>query len=107
MINKILGVFLGLSCFLGQAQEEATPKKYDLDFNYFYGNIVEHNKDIGHLITGHPQGFIFSYNQKTFGEKEWQRHFNFPDLGASLIYQDMANPNLGDHIGIYAHYNFY
>ena len=62
MINKILGVFLGLSCFLGQAQEVATPQKYDLDFNYFYGNIVEHNKDIGHLITGHPQGFIFSYN---------------------------------------------
>ena len=38
----------------------------------FRGNIYKHTNDIGHLITGHPDGFLLSYNWKTFGKKEWQ-----------------------------------
>ena len=29
-----------------------------IDANYFYGSILRHNKDIEHLIKGHPKGFI-------------------------------------------------
>ena len=38
-------------------------------FNFFRGNIIKHTDDIGHLITGHPDGFMLSYNWKTFGKK--------------------------------------
>ncbi|WP_272021882.1 acyloxyacyl hydrolase [Olleya namhaensis] len=87
------------------AQEEKNP--FTLDLNLFYGNIAEHNSDISHVIEGHPTGFILSYNQKTFGKKAWESRFNYPDYGASVIYQDLKNETLGNNFGVYAHYNFY
>ncbi len=77
------------------------------DLNYFGGNIALHNNDILHLITGHPEGFIFSWNKKTFGNEDWEQRFNYPDYGASFIYQNLKNDVLGNNIGLYAHYNFY
>ncbi len=83
-------------------------KQYSyVDFNYFGGNIALHNNDILHLITGHPEGVLLSYNQQTFGEKVWQQRYNYPDYGASFMYQDFKNNTLGKSYGLYAHYNFY
>ena len=80
---------------------------FTLDANYFYGSILRHNKDISHLITEHPQGFLLSYNQKTFGSKKWQRAYNYPDWGFSFLYHNSNNKTLGDNVGLYAHLNFY
>jgi len=96
-------ILIGLLSF---SQDKTTSNSY-FDFNYFGGNIALHNKDILHLITGHPEGFIFSWNKKTFGEKSWQHRYNYPDYGASLLFQDFKNDNLGNALGLYAHYNFY
>ncbi|WP_292947059.1 acyloxyacyl hydrolase [Olleya sp. UBA1516] len=97
---------LFLCCvFLATAQQEKNP--FTLDANFFYGNITEHNSDISHLIKGHPTGFILSYNKKTFGQNAWESRYNYPDYGASIIYQDFKNETLGNNLGVYAHYNFY
>ncbi|MBT8377051.1 MAG: acyloxyacyl hydrolase [Winogradskyella sp.] len=82
-------------------------KPVSLDFNSFYGTILEHNPDISHLITGHPTGFIFSYNRKTYGFNEWERRYNYPDWGFSMTYQNMGNQFLGENLGLYGHFNFY
>jgi len=92
---------------LCSSQEDEVAQRYSLDLNAFYGSILLHNPDISHLITEHPAGIIFSYNRKTFGEETWQQAYNYPDLGASLIYQNSYNNTLGDNYGIYAHFNFY
>ena len=52
----------------GQQKESAF-----IDANYFYGSILRHNKDIEHLIKGHPKGFILGYNVKTFGSEQLAR----------------------------------
>jgi hypothetical protein len=91
--------------FSVSAQKEINP--FTIDANYFYGTILEHNPDISHLITDHQTGVILSYNQKTFGKQAWESRFNFPDYGASFIYQDMKNEYLGENYGLYAHFNFY
>ena len=81
--------------------------KYTLDVNNFYGTILKHNPDISHLITSHPSGIILSFQRKTFGDEKWQRLYNYPDYGVSFLYQDMNNEFLGEHYGVFAHYNFY
>lgn len=96
-------VLIGLLSF---SQKEKSSNSY-FDLNYFSGNIALHNNDILHLITGHPEGFIFSWNKKTFGKKAWEQRYNYPDFGASFIYQDLKNEELGNVFGLYAHYNFY
>ena len=96
-------VLIGLLSF---SQEDQRSNSY-FDLNYFGGNIALHNNDILHLIKGHPEGLIFSYNKKTFGNEPWQERYNYPDYGTSFIYQDLKNDVLGNNFGIYAHYNFY
>ena len=101
----LLILFLaGVSVF---AQDEVLPDNYSFDANFFSGSVILHNPDISHLITEHPYGFMLGYNRKTYGAEEWQQGYNYPDLGASFIYQDMVNPTLGDQYGLYAHFNFY
>ncbi|WP_296314093.1 acyloxyacyl hydrolase [Winogradskyella sp. UBA3174] len=98
--------FSFLISFLLSAQKRLTSDSY-LDLNYFGGNIALHNNDILHLITGRPEGFIFSWNKKTFGNEDWEQRYNYPDYGASFVYQDLKNTKLGENFGLYAHYNFY
>ncbi|MDY0089699.1 MAG: acyloxyacyl hydrolase [Flavobacteriaceae bacterium] len=78
-----------------------------LDVNYLRGNVLNHAPDINHLITGHPDGIIFSYNFKTDGKKEWHQVYNYPDYGFSFMYQDFENEILGKSYAVSAHYNFY
>ena len=77
----ILLVALSVVC---NAQEK--PNSSYVDLSYFYGNISRHNNDILHLIKGHPEGFIFSWNKKTFGNDAWEQRYNYPDYGFSFIY---------------------
>ena len=99
----ILSLWYGITL----AQTPISPKTSTIDVNYFYGNIANHNPDILHLITGHPEGLILSWNKKTFGHEAWQERFNYPDVGFSLSYQNLKNEALGKNVALYAHYNFY
>jgi len=94
-----------LFCSLTFGQEKTTNGYFDL--NYIHGNILNHVPDINHLITGHPQGLILSYNFKTTGIKEWHSIYNYPDYGVSFLFQDFENQYLGKNFAINAHYNFY
>lgn len=105
-MNYWLTNFIALIGFLSFSQQKEASNTY-FDLNYFGGNIALHNNDILHLITGHPEGFIFSWNKKTFGNEAWEQRFNYPDYGASFLYQDLKNNELGVNYGLFAHYNFY
>ena len=93
------------SVSVGVAQEQAGASYIDL--NYFQGNIMEHNPDLTHLVTGHPTGMILSWNKRTDGSSDWHQLYNYPDLGLSFSWQDMKNESLGHNFSLYAHANFY
>jgi len=99
-------LFIGLLLFSATGMLSQTETN-NSEVSYFYGSIYKHTPDIGHLITGHPQGVLVSFNRKTYGEKEWQRAFNYPDYGFSFQYQDFRNKYMGENFAIAAHYNFY
>ena len=103
-MKKNLFLFLFATTCSLWAQEQPL---HELDANVFYGSILIHNKDISHLVTGHPTGLILSYNRKTYGLNAWESRYNYPDWGFSFAYQDMKSEELGDNYGIYGHYNFY
>lgn len=96
-----------LQCFILFAFSQEKQHTSYIDVNYFKGNIALHNTDIQHLIKGHPEGFVLSWNKQTYGNKEWQQRFNYPDYGVSLSYQNLKNEVLGNSVALYAHYNFY
>jgi len=98
----------GVFCFLFNTifSQENQESSY-IDVNYFKGNIALHNYDILHLIKGHPEGTIISFNKKTFGKNVWEQRFNYPDYGVSFAFQNLKNDVLGNNYSLYAHYNFY
>lgn len=100
-------VFFILAFPLAVVAQQKQEGKYSVDVNYFYGNIVPHSEAIRHLIVAHPEGIIISANRRTFGSKEWEAFYNYPDYGLSFHYQDFKNPVLGDMYGLYGHYSFY
>ena len=97
-------IFFGFG-LLSFSQEKQTNSYFDV--NYFKGNIALHNNDILHLIKGHPEGFILSWNKKTFGNQDWEQRYGYPDYGVSFAYQNLKNDVLGNNYSLYAHYNFY
>lgn len=99
-------LILSLFCFPLFSQEKEL-KPISLEADYFYGSILEHNPDIEHIITGHPTGFIFAFNRKTYGFNEWERRFKYPDWGFTAAYQDLHNEYLGSAFSAYGHFNFY
>ncbi|NCP52092.1 MAG: acyloxyacyl hydrolase [Flavobacteriales bacterium] len=94
-----------LLCSVSFSQEKQNTSFVDV--NYFKGNIALQNNDILHLITGHPEGVILSWNKKTYGYQDWEQRFNYPDYGLSFSYQNLKNDVLGNNYAIYGHYNFY
>lgn len=104
-MHKLVFIFFLMTSSLILSQEDH--KSFEIDANYFYGSIMEHNPDISHLITDHPSGLILSFNKKTYGFKDWESRYNYPDWGFSYVYQDMRNYYLGENHGLYAHFNFY
>ncbi|WGF92878.1 acyloxyacyl hydrolase [Aequorivita marisscotiae] len=106
-MKHLLSSFVAiLFCFPLFSQEKES-KPISLEAEVFYGSILEHNPDIQHLITGHPTGLIFALNRKTFGFKEWERRYNYPDWGFTGAYQNLHNEFLGNAFSAYGHLNFY
>lgn len=92
-------------CAMAQQKQDAP--HFVLEANQFYGSVLLHNTDISHLITNHPGGVILGFNRKRFGKQKWEADFGYPDTGFTFVYQDMNSATLGEHFGLYAHYNFY
>jgi len=107
MKRHIIAILLLYFSLLSFSQEEKDVQAATIDVNYMHGVIANHNSNILHLITGHPEGVLVSWNRKTFGKKKWEQRFNYPDLGASFLYQDFKNEYLGENYSLYGHYNFY
>jgi len=108
-MNKSILLLALLISFSSFSQEEETDNKSQSYFSaeYFYGNILKHQPSVATLITGHPEGFILSWNQKRFGKEAWEQTYNYPDIGFSFACQDYKNDIVGKLYSIYAHYNFY
>ena len=104
-LNKIYFALFLIGSNLLYSQEDE--KHTSLDTDYYYGTILEHSPKIGHLITGHPEGFLLRYNYHSSGKEAWQRRHNYPDWGFSFAYQDMKNPSLGEMYGVFSHINWY
>jgi len=98
---------IGFCLLVFQLRGQDSIRTGSFDANFFKGLILSHAEDINHLITGHPNGLIVSYNFKTFGEEDWKKAYNYPEYGFSVLYQDFQNQYLGENYAIGAHFNFY
>lgn len=62
---------------------------------------------MNYLIKRHIGAGEIIFGRTTSGEKEWQRIFNYPEMGLGVLYTSMGNPDqLGQGIGMHLSVNF-
>lgn len=103
--NYLLCLWFFLCLNSSIAQENNYSDAFHVDF--LYGKIMRHSPQILHLIQGPTQGVLFSWERKTFGEKDWQQLYNYPSYGGSLLVQDMGSPELGRVYSLHGEYRFF
>ena len=75
--------------------------------NYHYGYIWAHRPRVEHLTTGHTQGFELSLQTQTDGSRWWQKVHGYPQTGISIMYFDLANPEIvGNAFAMIGYINF-
>jgi len=95
-----------LLLFINQyAQEEYQP--FGVKETFHYGFIAPHRPIVNEIVEGHTKAYEISFFKQTSGKKQWQQLYNYPKLGISLIYLDLANPEeLGNSFGFYPYLSF-
>lgn len=110
MRKLIFFLFLLIFCNSFSQEEKTNSNTNSQSYfqaEYFYGNILKHQKSILPSISGHPEGFFLSWNRKSFGKEAWEQTYNYPDFGVSFAYQNYKSDIVGELYSLYAHYNFY
>ena len=106
--KRLLALILTIGIpFILYSQENENKYTYSAGGNIFKGFIYRHTKSIGHLITEHPTGFELYAYKSTYGDREWQSLYNYPDIGVSLVMVNYHNPELGKSIATLIYNDIY
>ncbi|MCF6181734.1 acyloxyacyl hydrolase [Lutibacter sp.] len=104
MKHKIYILFLILSVSIS-AQNTSFFKSIESDF--FIGKNIEHDKSLHNAIQGNSYGFMFLFNTKNNQKSKFNRLYNYPEKGFSLLYLNYNSSILGEAIGGYRHYTYH
>ena len=75
-----------------------------LEGSLHYGFLWAHASGLRHLSKTHFPLFQLSVSRVTAGEREWQRHYNYPEIGMSFMAGDMGYPEvLGISFALFPH----
>lgn len=103
-------LLLGFISFLNVEAQVSPKPAYTLTPRLHYGFIWNFAEEVAHLSNQHMPAFELDLTKQTRGNKEWQREYNYPQVGYSLMYYafDKQKP-VGNALLLFAHAgkNFY
>ncbi|NCA77134.1 MAG: hypothetical protein EOM90_12450 [Alphaproteobacteria bacterium] len=103
-----LTVLLTLNGTLLHAQFEHRLFSSNLVFEgkIYYGFLYAQHLELEYY-NAHFPSFEISIQQMTFGKHPWERAYNYPLIGLSLLYSTLGNnPSLGQGFAVMPHINF-
>ncbi len=92
----LFGISLAVLVFVPQFSfsGENYFKNKSITANFHYGYVWAHRPRVEHLVKGHTTGFELSLQTQADGSKWWQRVHGYPQTGVSLMYFDLAYPQV-------------
>lgn len=69
---------------------------YRLGVNSGYGFIITHSPGMRYITAQHLEKFDAYFEKNTFGSAAWHQRYSFPQMGVSLSYFKLNNP---EHLG--------
>lgn len=92
MIKLFKILFFSLFCSTNLfSQTDSLPNIFFVQANADYGFIFEHRPSISYNVNGHIPALRLKFGKSTYGEKNWEELYNFPDLGFGYYYADLRN----------------
>lgn len=99
--------FIDFPVSLSQTAKESLFTDIIIDTKVHYGTIFPHRKFMRHLVTGHSTFAMISLSKQLYGNKPWERIYNYPTKGIAFHYINLGNPEqLGNAYGIYPYISF-
>jgi hypothetical protein len=93
-MNKYYIILVFLCLFTFSALQAQRMKRFG--FAYRHGWVLKHHEELRQAFPGtHPFGVEFTYLSKTTGDEEWERVWNYPDVGVNLVYLNYDDVRLG------------
>ena len=94
----------------GNAQIIQNPETKSHTFitaRYHYGIVVPHHTSMAYLIEDFSQGFELTYGKSTYGKDNWEKYFNYPEIGFGFYYGTFGNKDIyGDGYALFPYVNF-
>lgn len=88
--TALIALLLFTSCTF--AQRDTTVIKPGFSVNSHLGFLLSHHTTMQRLVKGHVRGVELSYVHQATGNFLWEKDYNFPETGASLLLFDLSNP---------------
>ncbi len=112
-MKKLFTPALGLLLFLianpyskAQPEHKLFSSNILIETKFHYGFLYAHHLEL-ELFNAHFPAFEISIQQLTFGKHKWERAFNYPIIGITLLYSGLGyNPNLGQALALMPFINF-
>ncbi|MBN2164961.1 MAG: acyloxyacyl hydrolase [Marinilabiliaceae bacterium] len=90
-----------------KTETSSSQKHYYLTTRYHYGIVVPHHTSMAYLIEDYSRGFEITVGRSNFGKENWERYFNYPELGVGFYYGTFGNPDVyGDGMALFPYCNF-
>jgi hypothetical protein len=109
LFTPALGLFLFLianPCSKAQPEHKLFSSNILIETKFHYGFLYAHHLEL-ELFNAHFPAFEISIQQLTFGKHKWERAFNYPIIGITLLYSGLGNnPNLGQALALMPFINF-
>lgn len=81
-------------------------KNTELDFRFSHAFIIHHHHEM-RIYREHFSMLEFSLQKQTYGRQTWQRYYNYPTIGVSVLYSCIGNHDVfGSAYAIYPFINF-
>lgn len=93
-------IFILLIHFSSKAQHN----NFFFDFTGGSGRLVPHHPEMKHF-AGPVTFFNAKFGMKTQGQKEWQRIYNYPEIGIGLSHNYLTSRTLGNPTALYSFIN--
>ena len=73
---------------------DTTFRSHHIQFNYYSGTIIPHNVPLRPLKKGILKAFELSYSFKDIYNEDWNKRYNYPEIGVSYLFMDIGYPKV-------------
>jgi hypothetical protein len=101
-----LSIYLVFLMCIPAFSQHSTINYNNLQTDFFYGFLIEHDKSLNEAIQGNPYGFLVSYNRINTTNNKFNELYNYPERGFSFLYENFNSTILGEAVGLYRHYTY-